>query len=96
MGVVLSVVLALFATLLWCGRHVDNVGERVEGGSVANVGERVEEGDVCGVVHGGGGVFVVRFIFCVVALLYYGCVYGFYVIPRCGADIRIIFILKLN
>ena len=71
MGVVLSVVLALFATLLWCGRQVDNVGEWVEGGLVADVGERVEEGDVCGVVHGGGGVFVVRFVFCAVALLYY-------------------------
>ena len=70
-GVVLSVVLALFATLLWCGRQVDNVDERVEGSYVADVGEWVEGGDVCGVVHGGGGVFVVRFVFCVVALLYY-------------------------
>ena len=47
------------------------LGEWVEGGSAANVDEWVEEGDVCGVVHGGGGVFVVRFVFCAVALLYY-------------------------
>ena len=71
MGVVLSVVLALFATLLWCGRQVATVGERVDGGDGADVGVQVDGGDVCGVVHGGGGVFVVRFVFCAVALLYY-------------------------
>ena len=54
----------------WCGRQVANVGERVDEGDGADVVVRVDGGDVCDVAHGGGGVFVVRFVFCVLALLY--------------------------
>ena len=59
MDVVLSVALALVAALLWCNRRV----------AIADVG--VDEGDVCDVVFGGGHIFVVRFVLCVVSLLFY-------------------------
>ena len=63
MGVVLSVVLALFVALAPLVQP--SGGYR----NFANVW--VDGGDVCDVVFGGGHIFVVRFVFCVVSLLLY-------------------------
>ena len=69
MGVVVSVVLALFAAVVWYGNSVAAPAELALPAELAVVGEWVEGGGL--LVFGRRRVLFVRFVLCVVAALYF-------------------------
>ena len=69
MGVVVSVVLALLAAVVWCDNNVAAPAELALPVEVAMVGEWVEGGGL--LVSSRRRVLFVRFIICVAAALYF-------------------------